>query len=231
MGLTAKKDSRIRALSGGQRRRLDVALGIVGRPELVFLDEPTTGFDPEARHQFWGVVRDLAKEGTSILLTTHYLEEAEALADRVAVINNGKVIEAGPPSELGLTPPRLAVEGPSAVACGLGRGPGFRTSCPRCALSALCPLRPPCRPLRPAPAPPCPLSARSARSALPPLRPAPSRPAPPAPPCTRPAPGGFLGALDAIGRVPEQEMRRNTTGTRNRTQIGCKCERREEISA
>ena len=161
VGLTAKKDSRIRALSGGQRRRLDVALGIVGRPELVFLDEPTTGFDPEARHQFWGVVRELAKEGTSVLLTTHYLEEAEALADRVAVINNGKVIEAGPPSELGLTPPRLAVEGASAVACGLGRGPGFRTSCPRCALSAL-------RPLRPAPAPPCP------RSALPPLRPAPS---------------------------------------------------------
>jgi ABC-2 type transport system ATP-binding protein len=101
VGLTAKKDSRIRALSGGQRRRLDVALGIVGRPELVFLDEPTTGFDPEARHQFWAVVRDLAKEGTSVLLTTHYLEEAEALADRVAVINNGKVIEAGPPSELG----------------------------------------------------------------------------------------------------------------------------------
>ena len=75
--------------------------GSSGRPELVFLDEPTTGFDPEARRQFWAVVRDLAKEGTSVLLTTHYLEEAEALADRVAVINNGKVIEAGPPSELG----------------------------------------------------------------------------------------------------------------------------------
>jgi ABC-2 type transport system ATP-binding protein len=101
VGLTAKRGSRIRALSGGQRRRLDVALGIVGRPELVFLDEPTTGFDPEARRQFWDVVRALAKEGTSVLLTTHYLEEAEALADRVAVINNGRVIETGAPSELG----------------------------------------------------------------------------------------------------------------------------------
>jgi ABC-2 type transport system ATP-binding protein len=101
VGLTAKQNSRIRVLSGGQRRRLDVALGIVGRPELVFLDEPTTGFDPEARRQFWDVVRDLANEGTSVLLTTHYLEEAEALADRVVVINNGKVIETGPPSELG----------------------------------------------------------------------------------------------------------------------------------
>jgi ABC-2 type transport system ATP-binding protein len=101
VGLTAKSGSRIRALSGGQRRRLDVALGIVGHPELVFLDEPTTGFDPEARRQFWEVVRDLAKEGTSVLLTTHYLEEAEALADRVVVINQGRVVATGPPAELG----------------------------------------------------------------------------------------------------------------------------------
>ena len=154
VGLTAKKDSRIRALSGGQRRRLDVALGIVGRPELVFLDEPTTGFDPEARHQFWGVVRDLAKEGTSVLLTTHYLEEAEALADRVAVINNGKVIEAGPPSELGfssppspLTPPRLAVEGPRRSLAGSDGGRVFALAAPAvpsppCALSALRPSPP-----------------------------------------------------------------------------------------
>ncbi len=71
-------------LSGGQRRRLDVALGIVGRPELLFLDEPTTGFDPEARRQFWDLIRNLAADGTTILLTTHYLAEAEALADRVA---------------------------------------------------------------------------------------------------------------------------------------------------
>jgi ABC-2 type transport system ATP-binding protein len=101
VGLTEKRSSRIRALSGGQRRRLDVALGIVGRPELVFLDEPTTGFDPEARRQFWEVVRDLASEGTSVLLTTHYLDEAEALADRVAVINKGRVVETGAPGELG----------------------------------------------------------------------------------------------------------------------------------
>jgi len=101
VGLTSKRNSRIRVLSGGQRRRLDVALGIIGRPELVFLDEPTTGFDPQARRQFWDVVGDLARGGTSVLLTTHYLDEAEALADRVAVINRGRVVLAGPPSELG----------------------------------------------------------------------------------------------------------------------------------
>ena len=101
VGLSAKASARIRSLSGGQRRRLDVALGIVGQPELVFLDEPTTGFDPEARRQFWDVVRNLAREGTSVLLTTHYLEEAETLADRVAVVNHGRVIETGPPAELG----------------------------------------------------------------------------------------------------------------------------------
>ena len=101
VGLTAKKNARIRSLSGGQRRRLDVALGIVGQPELLFLDEPTTGFDPEARRSFWDLVRDLAREGASILLTTHYLDEAEALADRVAVINHGRLVETGPPDELG----------------------------------------------------------------------------------------------------------------------------------
>ncbi len=101
VGLSAKRDARIRTLSGGQRRRLDVALGIVGRPELVFLDEPTTGFDPEARRAFWDLVRDLAREGTSVLLTTHYLEEAEALADRVAVINHGRLVETAAPGELG----------------------------------------------------------------------------------------------------------------------------------
>jgi ABC-2 type transport system ATP-binding protein len=73
----------------------------VGRPELIFLDEPTTGFDPQARRQFWDVVRGLAREGTSILLTTHYLDEAEALADRVAVINRGRVVANGPPAQLG----------------------------------------------------------------------------------------------------------------------------------
>ncbi|MBM7790524.1 ABC transporter ATP-binding protein [Tenggerimyces flavus] len=101
VGLTEKWGTRISKLSGGQRRRLDVALGILGHPELVFLDEPTTGFDPKARRQFWDLVRMLAKEGTTVLLTTHYLDEAEALADRAAVIVRGKVVAEGPPSELG----------------------------------------------------------------------------------------------------------------------------------
>ena len=101
VGLSAKRKASIRSLSGGQRRRLDVALGIVGQPELIFLDEPTTGFDPEARRAFWELVRDLTKQGASVLLTTHYLEEAEALADRVAVIQRGRVVAIGRPSELG----------------------------------------------------------------------------------------------------------------------------------
>ena len=88
-------------LSGGQRRRLDVALGIVGRPELLFLDEPTTGFDPEARRRFWDLIRSLAADGTTILLTTHYLPEAEALADRVAVLASGQVVAVGEPASLG----------------------------------------------------------------------------------------------------------------------------------
>jgi ABC-2 type transport system ATP-binding protein len=101
VGLEDKSSSLIRKLSGGQRRRLDVALGIVGNPELLFLDEPTTGFDPEARRAFWALIQKLRGDGTTILLTTHYLDEAEALADRVAVINDGKIIEVSPPSTLG----------------------------------------------------------------------------------------------------------------------------------
>jgi ABC-2 type transport system ATP-binding protein len=101
VGLASKRDSRGRLLSGGQRRRLDVALGIVGRPELLFLDEPTTGFDPEARRDFWALIAQLRETGTTILLTTHYLEEAEALADRVVVIANGQVRAEGPPATLG----------------------------------------------------------------------------------------------------------------------------------
>lgn len=91
----------MRTLSGGQRRRLDVALGIIGNPELLFLDEPTTGFDPKARRDFWALIRTLKGEGRTILLTTHYLDEAEALADRVAVINKGQIIEVSTPAELG----------------------------------------------------------------------------------------------------------------------------------
>ena len=101
VGLTAKARSRIHQLSGGQVRRLDVALGIVGRPELLFLDEPTTGFDPEARRNFWDLIRALRTVGTTILLTTHYLEEAEALADRVAVISGGRIVGTGTPANLG----------------------------------------------------------------------------------------------------------------------------------
>jgi len=101
VGLEEKRKTRVRHLSGGQRRRLDVALGIVGRPELLFLDEPTTGFDPEARRQFWDLIRDLNGDGTTILLTTHYLEEAEQLADRLAVIANGRVLEVNDPERLG----------------------------------------------------------------------------------------------------------------------------------
>ncbi|MBB2934926.1 ABC-2 type transport system ATP-binding protein [Amycolatopsis bartoniae] len=101
VGLTDKARTRVRALSGGQRRRLDVALGIIGRPQLVFLDEPTTGFDPEARRRFWALIRALAGEGTTILLTTHYLDEAEALADRVAVLADGRIVAQDTPSALG----------------------------------------------------------------------------------------------------------------------------------
>jgi ABC-2 type transport system ATP-binding protein len=101
VGLTEKAGALIRNLSGGQRRRLDVALGIIGNPELLFLDEPTTGFDPEARRAFWSLIQKLRSDGTTILLTTHYLDEAEALADRVAVINKGVIIEVSTPADLG----------------------------------------------------------------------------------------------------------------------------------
>ena len=101
VGLGDKARTRTRALSGGMRRRLDVALGIVGDPELLFLDEPTTGFDPEARRSFWELIRGLRESGTTILLTTHYLDEADALADRCAVVSDGRVVALGTPSELG----------------------------------------------------------------------------------------------------------------------------------
>lgn len=100
VGLTSTFGSKVRTLSGGQRRRLDVALGIIAMPELLFLDEPTTGFDPEARQQFWDLIRLLAGDGTTILLTTHYLEEAAALADRVAIIAGGRVVAVDSPARL-----------------------------------------------------------------------------------------------------------------------------------
>jgi len=101
VGLSDHADQRGSQLSGGLRRRLDVGLGILGRPELLFLDEPTTGFDPEARRHFWSMIEGLRAEGTTILLTTHYLDEAEALADRVGVINHGALIALDTPSRLG----------------------------------------------------------------------------------------------------------------------------------
>ncbi|MEV6865477.1 ABC transporter ATP-binding protein [Streptosporangium subroseum] len=101
VGLTDKAGKRIRQLSGGQRRRVDVALGVIGNPELLFLDEPTTGFDPEARRQFWELIGGLAHNGTTIVLTTHYLDEAEALADRVAVVAGGLIVAEGEPKTLG----------------------------------------------------------------------------------------------------------------------------------
>ena len=101
VGLDEKRRTRARHLSGGQRRRLDVALGILGRPELLFLDEPTTGFDPEARHESWDLIDSLADGGTTIILTTHYLDEAEHLADRVGVIAAGRIVAIDTPQRLG----------------------------------------------------------------------------------------------------------------------------------
>ena len=109
VGLTEKARTRTRQLSGGQRRRLDVGLGIVGRPELLFLDEPTTGFDPEARRAFWDLIGGLREDGTTILLTTHYLDEAEYLADRCAVVRDGRVVALDAPGRLGDRAQRHAV--------------------------------------------------------------------------------------------------------------------------
>ena len=101
VGLGEKSDARTKDLSGGQRRRLDLALALVGDPELVFLDEPTTGFDPAARRTAWGVVRTLKELGKTVLLTTHYLDEAQELADRVAIVKEGRIVAEGPPGQLG----------------------------------------------------------------------------------------------------------------------------------
>ena len=101
VGLQEKRNARGEHLSGGQRRRLDVALGIIGNPELLFLDEPTTGFDPEARRSFWDLIRSLRASGTTILMSTHYLDEAEALADRVAIMNHGVIADCATPEKLG----------------------------------------------------------------------------------------------------------------------------------
>ena len=100
VGLQGKEDQRVGTLSGGQQRRLDLALALVGDPQLIFLDEPTTGFDPAARRTAWGVVTALRDLGKTVLLTTHYLDEAQSLADRVAIIKDGVIVAQGPPSQL-----------------------------------------------------------------------------------------------------------------------------------
>jgi ABC-2 type transport system ATP-binding protein len=100
VGLEEKRDARVKTLSGGQKRRLDLGVALVGDPELVFLDEPTTGFDPAARRAAWDMIRSLRSLGKTILLTTHYLDEAEQLADRVAVLREGRIVREGTPSEL-----------------------------------------------------------------------------------------------------------------------------------
>ena len=109
VGLQEKRDNRVRLLSGGQRRRLDLGLALVGDPELIFLDEPTTGFDPAARRAAWDVVRSLQDLGKTILLTTHYLDEAQALCDRVAIVKEGRFVAEGPPAALGAGSARYRV--------------------------------------------------------------------------------------------------------------------------
>jgi ABC-2 type transport system ATP-binding protein len=149
VGLTEHARRKVRVLSGGQRRRLDVAVGVLGRPRLLFLDEPTTGFDPQARRQFWDLIRSLAADHTTIVLTTHYLEEAEALADRVAVIVGGRIVATGSPATLGgrataaatvgwldgATPHEVASDDPAKVVAALaarfgGTVPGLTVSRP-----------------------------------------------------------------------------------------------------
>lgn len=118
VGLDDKVDERIGSLSGGQRRRVDLALGIIGTPDLLFLDEPTTGFDPSARRLSWDLVEQLGDGGTTVLLTTHYLDEAEHLADRVGVLANGRMIAEGTPSELidGISGTVVSFQLPSSIA-------------------------------------------------------------------------------------------------------------------
>jgi ABC-2 type transport system ATP-binding protein len=109
VGLTEKADARVKTLSGGQKRRLDLGVALVGDPELVFLDEPTTGFDPSARRTAWELVRSLRSLGKTIVLTTHYLDEAQQLADRVAVIREGRLVRVGTPQELIAATPEVEI--------------------------------------------------------------------------------------------------------------------------
>jgi ABC-2 type transport system ATP-binding protein len=135
VGLTDKRHARVVTLSGGQQRRLDVAIALAGDPELLFLDEPTTGFDPSARHEAWEVIRSLAALGKTVLLTTHYMDEAQNLADRVAVISGGRIVADGTPETLGgreALRPTIHFRLPSDVSLppglGDGVGPGGETT-------------------------------------------------------------------------------------------------------
>lgn len=128
IGLTEKRNARVKTLSGGQRRRLDLALALVGNPALLFLDEPTTGFDPAARRHSWNAIKGLAADGTTIVLTTHYLEEAQELADRVIVMAQGAIRADGHPDDLGersagKTTIRFRVDPDSVAALGVEPGP------------------------------------------------------------------------------------------------------------
>jgi len=151
-GLEAKRDEIVKKLSGGQRRRLDLALGLAGDPELVFLDEPTTGFDPSARREAWEVIRNLRSLGKTIFLTTHYMDEAQVLADRVAVIAGGRIVAEGPPDHLagrddpteirfdlpdGTSADQLPDLGPAATVTVAGAGVVARSHEPTAALHTL----------------------------------------------------------------------------------------------
>jgi ABC-2 type transport system ATP-binding protein len=121
VGLSEKRETRVKQLSGGQRRRLDLALALVGDPDLIFLDEPTTGFDPAARRQAWATIRSLCELGKTVFLTTHFMDEAQSLADRVAVMRAGEIIAVGRPDELGgrdLRPAEIRFVLPAAVSLG-----------------------------------------------------------------------------------------------------------------
>ncbi len=125
VGLTEQRDVRVRRLSGGQKRRLDVAIGLCGNPDLLFLDEPTTGFDPSARRNAWEMIRNLRDLGKTVLLTTHYMDEAQHLADRVAIIAGGVIVAEGSPEELIATEPastiRFRIAGEGSPAAGVRR--------------------------------------------------------------------------------------------------------------
>jgi len=153
VGLAEKRDERIGSLSGGQKRRVDVAIGLIGDPDLIFLDEPTTGFDPTARREAWTMIEGLKELGKTVFLTTHYMDEAEHLADRVAILREGRIVAEGPMSELGASLGRHTVIGfrlnggsrtcgrasrrrstSTAASCG-SRPSGRRPTCTACSTS------------------------------------------------------------------------------------------------